>query len=112
MLTPPIATPAIVAGRIAGLSGQKQVFDVGWLACRLGIGLFIIPLVFIFDPTMLIGQAPLGKTLIAMAFATVGFVLMGCAFERYLIRFKLNPVMASAVGVVGLGVALLPIWVL
>lgn len=77
-ITPPVAIAAFVAAGIAGADPMKT----GWQACRLGIVSFIIPFMFVIDPSLLmIGSA----SNIALSFvaSSVGVVALAAGVTGY-----------------------------
>ncbi|MFH1087063.1 MAG: TRAP transporter fused permease subunit [Chloroflexota bacterium] len=79
-ITPPVATAVYAAAALA----KEDFWKVGWQSVRLGLVLFILPFVFIFDPGLILkGESIdiLGRIL----FSTLGvlaltFVLEGCTY--------------------------------
>ncbi|MFC1990321.1 TRAP transporter permease [Chloroflexota bacterium] len=106
-IIPPVALSAITAAKMIG---EKSVFKVCFTSMRLGMGIFILPFVFIYNRSLLLGQAPWHQSIISFLMAFVGFVLVAGAFEKYLIRFKFSPWQSIMIGLIGFMLALLPIW--
>lgn len=80
-LTPPVATGAYVAANIAGANPIKT----GFYSIRLGIGLFLIPFFFIYDPAILLRGDYL---VIIQSVITIflGCYLIASSIEGYMLR--------------------------
>jgi len=89
-ITPPVAVAAFAAASIA----RANPIAVAFLACRVGIVAFVLPLVFVNQPgVLLIGDATTVVT-------TIAFVLMGAmclviAFEGWLFGLVATPMRAA-----------------
>ncbi|MDA0225475.1 MAG: TRAP transporter permease, partial [Proteobacteria bacterium] len=83
-ITPPVCTSAYAAGGIAG----ANPFRTGMTAFRLGNGKALVPLVFVYSPSLLLVLPGFTWTefLIAFSGCTVGIVLLGAALTGYLLR--------------------------
>lgn len=98
-ITPPVAVAAFAAASIA----RANPIAVGFVACRVGIVAFVLPLVFVSQPGMLlIGSVEAIVTTIA--FVILGVLCLVIAFEGWL--FGLVP-MALRVVLGGLSLVLL-----
>ncbi len=85
MISPPIALAAYAAAHIAGADHMR----VGWIACRLGWPLFVLPFLFAWSPELLLIGKPLDIAgSIVMAFA--GTWLMCSAIDGRLVE-RLGP---------------------
>jgi len=75
MITPPVCLCAYVGASIAG----ADMFKTGYTAMRLGFGIYLIPFIFLVDPSifLLVGGS-LEKTLIATALSLFGILLINC----------------------------------
>ncbi len=83
-ITPPVCTSAYAAGGIAG----ANPFRTGMTAFRLGNGKALVPLVFVYSPSLLM-VAPgfsWAEFWIAFSGCTVGVILLGAALTGYLLR--------------------------
>ncbi len=107
LIIPPVALAVITASKLAG---ETSIFKMGIVSMRLGMGLFVLPIIFLFVPGIIIGEAPLSQTLIDFLLSMVGLSLIAMAFERYLIRLRLSLWQSILVGVIGLVIALLPLF--
>jgi TRAP transporter 4TM/12TM fusion protein len=79
-ITPPVALAAFPAATIAQTSPMK----VGVTASRLGGVIYLLPFIFVFNPALIL-QAGVGEVLEAVASAALGVILIGSAFEGYLV---------------------------
>lgn len=74
-ITPPVALAAITAANIAG----SKPMETGFRAMRLGLPLFILPFIFVYDPALIMEGTPIniieriGLTLIAIWAITSAF---------------------------------------
>ena len=104
-LVPPVALSSITAGRIAGV---QSVFKVGFTSMRLGMGLFVVPFLFLLNPDLIIGHGDFLRTAITFAFTIVGMVLLAMSFERNLVYFKLKYWQSILVGGAGILITFIP----
>ncbi len=81
MITPPIALAAYAAAHIAGADHMR----VGWIACRLGWPLFVLPFLFAWSPELLWIGTP-ANIAMSIVFAFVGTWLMCSAIAGYLLE--------------------------
>ncbi|GAB3715258.1 TRAP transporter permease [Nocardiopsis nanhaiensis] len=79
-ITPPVALASFAA---AGIAGTRPM-QTSLTAMRLGMVKYVIPFCFALNPA-LVAQAGPGEVALAFAFAVAGVVLMGCAFEGWMI---------------------------
>ncbi len=78
-ITPPVALGAIAAATIAG----SNPMQTGFLSMRLGLINFILPFLFVLNPTLILR----GETFAIIhnvSTAVIAVYLMACAFEAYL----------------------------
>ncbi|GAB3692002.1 TRAP transporter permease [Nocardiopsis oceani] len=99
-ITPPVALAAFAA---AGIAGTKPI-ATSLTAMRLGAVKYVVPFCFVLNPA-LVGRADATDVGVAVLFAVIGVVVMGCAFEGYLVGAErtLTPlarVVALAAGLV------------
>jgi len=78
-ITPPVALASITAAQIAGASGMRA----GFTSMRLGIALFILPFMFVYEPALLM-QGTSTAVLTSIATAALAIVIISCALEGYL----------------------------
>jgi TRAP transporter 4TM/12TM fusion protein len=101
MITPPIALAAFAAASIAQASAMKT----GWAAMKFGWSAYVIPVLFVFSPTLLMIGAPFDIAL-AILTATIGVWLISAALAGYLTS-RLNTGVRWLFGISGL-LALVP----
>lgn len=101
MITPPIALAAFAAASIARASAMKT----GWAAMKFGWSAYVIPVLFVFSPTLLMIGAPFDIAL-AILTATVGVWLVSAALAGYFVG-RLNAAVRTLFGITGL-LALVP----
>lgn len=80
-ITPPVALAAIAAAQIAGGKG----LETGFAAMRLGLVLFILPFMFVYNPGLLL-QGDVVNIVVSVTTAIIATVLLACAVEGYLYR--------------------------
>ena len=80
-ITPPVALAAITAAGVAGANASKT----GLYAMRLGGILFILPFLFVLNPSLIL-QGALGNILVSVVTAVTAIWLMASAMEGYLYR--------------------------
>jgi len=78
-VTPPVALASITAAHISGAKG----LETGFMSMRLGVVLFILPFLFVFQPALLLDGTPFDVVL-CVATAVAGLTLLTCALEAYL----------------------------
>ncbi len=79
-ITPPVALAAFPAATI----GQTAPLKVGLTASRLGGVIYFLPFIFVFNPALILQAGP-GEILVAVLSAALGVILLGSAFEGYLV---------------------------
>lgn len=101
MITPPIAMAAFAAATIA----KSPAVSTGWAAMKFGWAAYVIPVLFVFSPTLIMIGEPLDITLAVITAAT-GVWLVSAALAGYFAN-HLSPVMRCLFGTFGL-LALIP----
>jgi TRAP transporter 4TM/12TM fusion protein len=97
-ITPPVATAAYTAATLAEADG----FKTGVHAMKLGFVKYLIPFFFVYNPA-LVFQAPLPHVIFAFITCLMGIVLMGGAFEGYVVGFgKVNAVQRILFTILGI----------
>ncbi|MCF8475461.1 MAG: TRAP transporter fused permease subunit [Pseudolabrys sp.] len=81
MITPPIAIAAFAAASVA----KADAMRTGFAATRFGWTAFIVPILFVYSPTLLLIGAPLDIVL-AVTTAMFGVWLVSCAAVGYFMR--------------------------
>ncbi len=81
-ITPPVALGAYAAASIAGASPLQT----GFAAMRMGSVIYIIPFIFVLDPSFILAGEP-GATVVAMLEAVVGIWFIAGALQAYLPGF-------------------------
>jgi TRAP transporter 4TM/12TM fusion protein len=101
MITPPIALAAFAAAAIA----KAPSMPTGLAAMKFGWSAYVIPVLFVFSPTLLLRGAP-SDIVIAAATAVMGVWLISAALAGYFTG-RLAPVMRLLFGAFGM-LALIP----
>ncbi len=78
MITPPIALAAFAAASIA----QAPAMATGWAAMRFGWSAYVIPVLFVFSPTLLLIGDP-AHVALAVVTAVIGVWLVSAALAGY-----------------------------
>ncbi|MGB3245745.1 MAG: TRAP transporter fused permease subunit [Sulfitobacter sp.] len=78
MITPPIALAAFAAASIAAAPSMAT----GWAAMRFGWSAYVIPVLFVFSPTLILIGAPF-EIALAMLTAAIGVWLISAALAGY-----------------------------
>ena len=87
-ITPPVAIAAITASSISNTSALKTAF----LSMRLGSILFFLPIIFVFDPSMLM-QGDAFNIIISVLVAIFAIIIISASFEGYMYIFgRLNKI--------------------
>ncbi len=104
-ISPPVAVAAFVAAGIAGADPMKS----GWQACRLGIVSFLVPFMFIWNPSLiLVGSLP--EVILSTVTALVGVAILASGVEGYLLGGGTIRWAPRAVILIGAVLLLLPGW--
>lgn len=83
---PPVALSVFAAVSVSGVNTLK----VTWQAIKLGIAVYIIPFIFLFNPALaLVGGTTVMK-LVVILFTTIAVYLIGVSFEGYAVNNKLS----------------------
>jgi len=101
MITPPIAIAAFAAASVAGADAMRT----GLAATRFGWTAFIVPVLFVYSPSLLLIGDPV-SVVVACVTAMFGVWLISCATVGYYMR-PLKPPARLAFGAAGLA-ALIP----
>ena len=80
-ITPPVCMTSYVAAALAGTSPLKT----GYWATRIGIGIFIVPFAWIYNPALLLMGSPMDIAA-AFIFCLLGVVAIAAGLEGYLLR--------------------------
>ncbi len=102
-ITPPVALAAITASGVAGSNASKT----GMYAMRLGGILFILPFLFVLNPSLIL-QGELTDILTSTVTAITAIWLMASAMEGYLYRVGLLGYPLRALVMVAGGVLIYP----
>lgn len=81
MITPPVAIAAFAAAEIA----DEDPIKVGLASMRIALIIYVIPFIFLFDPTMLL-MGGFGDTVFRFAAVTVGIILTSGAVTKWFFR--------------------------
>lgn len=98
-ITPPVAVASYAAAGIADASATK----IGWAACRIGMVCFIIPFMFVFDPSLLASPSDflhIGTYIMIIA-CVLGVYSLSASSEGYL-KTNLNPIFRILLFVAGI----------
>ena len=80
-LTPPVAPGAFVAAGIAG----ADMMRTAWMACRLGLVVYILPYMFVYNNALLL-KGDWGEILLSTATAVLGVYALACGIQGYMFR--------------------------
>ena len=80
-LTPPVCVAAYVASAIA----EAPPLRVGLRATLIGIGIYIIPFVFVYNPELLLHGAPVEIALVVIM-TLIGLIAIAAAIEGHFLR--------------------------
>jgi TRAP-type uncharacterized transport system fused permease subunit len=80
-ITPPVAIAAITASSISKTSALKT----GFLSMRLGSILFFLPILFVFDSSMLM-QGNTTNIIMAVLIAIFAIIIISASFEGYIYK--------------------------
>jgi len=80
-VTPPVALGAYVGAAIAGAHWLKTALT----ACRIGFAGFLVPFMFIYNPTLL-GQGPILGVIVGFLSACIGILALAGSMIGYLLK--------------------------
>ncbi len=80
-VTPPVALGAYVGAAIAG----AHWFRTALTACRIGFAGFLVPFMFVYNPSLL-GQGPILWVIIGFLSACIGVIALSASMIGYLIK--------------------------
>ena len=86
MITPPICLAVFAAATISGAPVNK----IGWQAVKLGIGGFVTPFIFLFNPSLALVGGTVMQKIVVTAFTFVAMYLVAIVFEGYALNNYLN----------------------
>ena len=81
MITPPVAIAAFAAAEIA----EEDPIKVGFTAMRLAVIIYVIPFIFLFDPTLLL-MGEFGETVFRFLAICSGIILISGGMTRWFMR--------------------------
>lgn len=79
-ITPPVAVPAYAAAAIAGSNPAKT----GWAAFKMAIPAFLIPYVFIYEPSLMLQEFDPISAIPVIVFCIIGVYLVAAGLEGYM----------------------------
>ncbi|HUU39459.1 MAG TPA: TRAP transporter fused permease subunit, partial [Desulfatiglandales bacterium] len=79
-ITPPVAVGSFLAAGIAGSSPMKTA----WQSMRLGIVIYIIPVFFVYRPTLILQGGSISLFLFYFSTCIIGVYFLSCATEGYM----------------------------
>ncbi len=80
-ITPPVALAAITAANVAG----SKPMETGFRAMRLGLPLFVLPFIFVYDPALIM-EGTLIQILERVALTLVAIWAITAAFESWVYK--------------------------
>lgn len=80
-LTPPVAVAAYVA---SGISGGRPM-ETGFIAMRLGVVKYIIPFLFVYNPSLLL-TGPVGMIIVTILTGIIAVSILSIGLEGYCLR--------------------------
>ncbi|KAF0196285.1 MAG: TRAP transporter 4TM/12TM fusion protein [Bacillota bacterium] len=80
-VTPPVALAAYAGAGIANASPSK----VGWTAFRLALSGFIIPFMFVYQPSLLFIEGTVGEIIFAVVTSIIGVLTLSCVLQNYML---------------------------
>jgi TRAP transporter 4TM/12TM fusion protein len=80
-LTPPVAPGAFVAAGIAG----ADMMRTAWMACRLGLVVYILPYMFVYNNALLL-KGGMSEIIISAVTAFIGVYALACGIQGYMFR--------------------------
>ncbi len=80
-LTPPVAPGAFVA---AGIAGAK-IMRTAWMACRLGLVVYLLPYMFVYNNALLL-KGSLEDILLAATTGIMGVFALSCGLQGFMFR--------------------------
>jgi TRAP transporter 4TM/12TM fusion protein len=78
-VTPPVAVTAVAAAQIAGADPMRT----GWHASRIGVGGFLAPFLFVYQPALLMNGS-WGEIVIAFGSALIGITALSAAVAGHM----------------------------
>ena len=97
-ITPPVAVAAFAAAGIAGASPTK----VGLEAVRIGLASFVIPFIFVYNPTLLL-EGSMIEIIYTIFTASFGVILLGCGLVGYFYK-QVNGLLRGILILIGLSI--------
>jgi TRAP-type uncharacterized transport system fused permease subunit len=94
MITPPICVAAYTAAAIAGAGPMRT----GLTASRLGFAGYVVPFLFVLHPAILLAEAPVLTSFIAIVMAIISLAAIAAGFEGWFIRRTTIPERALLLG--------------
>lgn len=102
-ITPPVALNAYAAASIA----KDSPFKIGFLAVRIGVVGFILPFLWITNPALIIGNAPIVITVSEFLISIILIMFLSAASSGYLYQ-KLNILERISLGIAAIILIFIP----
>lgn len=80
-LTPPVAPSAFIAAGIAG----AEMMRTAWMACRLGLVVYILPYMFVYNNALLL-KGTFEDIFLSAITALIGVYALACGIQGYMFR--------------------------
>ena len=80
-LTPPVAPGAFVAAGIAG----ADMMRTAWMACRLGLVVYILPYMFVYNNALLL-KGEMSDIILSTITAFIGVYALACGIQGFMFR--------------------------
>lgn len=77
-LTPPVCLAVYVAASIS----KSNFWETGWKAVQVGLGAFIVPFMFVYNPALLLKDSA-GNVIISFIFSVVGIIAFVIALKGF-----------------------------
>jgi TRAP-type uncharacterized transport system fused permease subunit len=71
---------------VAAAVAQTNPMAVGWRATLLGIGNFVIPFVFVYNPALLVKGFSIPQVALAIVATALGMLVLSVAIEGYFLK--------------------------
>jgi len=78
-ITPPVAVGSFLAASVAGAQPMKTA----WQSMRLGVVIYIVPLFFVYQPSLILQGGAIFEFLIHFLTCILGIFVLSCGIEGY-----------------------------
>jgi len=86
MITPPVCLSVFAASSIS----KAPTTQIAWQAIKLGFAGYIVPFIFLFNPSLALVTSTILDKLVVIIFTVIAIIVIASSFSGYFMDIKLN----------------------